>query len=105
MTEDISIINLQEVISYLDGLTEQTFEIAKSEISAALLRADESIKTDTDLKRRTGNLFKSLQVRVEGNNFSNLKASIYTTSVYDPVHEYGANIRAKNDYKNEPVGQ
>ena len=104
MSENISVINLTEVVDFLNGLTESTFEIAKTEIATALFNADNSIKNDTELMTRTGNLFQSIQTRVEGNGFSSLQASIYTTSVYAPTHEYGATIRAIDKYMGVPGG-
>ena len=97
-------INLKEVVKYFDTLPEDTFDIAKKEMSTALFKADKKIKIRRSLKKRTGALMKSIQVRVQGTNLKNLQASIYTTSVYAPVHEYGATIKAKNAYKNVPGG-
>jgi len=101
---DITVINLKEVTDYLDNIPEDSFLIAKKEMAAALLKADKAIKTNTALKRRTGNLFKSIQTRVEGRNLETLRASIYTDTIYAPTHEWGATIRAKNAYKGVPGG-
>lgn len=97
-------INLKETIDYIKRLPADTFDVAKKEMATALFKADEAIKTNTTLKRRTGNLFKSIQTRVEGNNIKNLKASIYTNSIYAPIQEYGGNIKAKKAYKRVPGG-
>lgn len=97
-------VNLKETIDYINGLSESTFEIAKIEMATALLKADAETKTNTSLKRRTGGLFKSIQTRVHGTDLKSLQASIYTTSIYAPPHEYGATIEAKNAYNKVPGG-
>ena len=100
----MEVINLKETVDYIKKLPEDAFDIAKRGMATALLKADKGIKTNTTLMRRTGNLFKSIQTRVEGRDIKSLKASIYTTSIYAPVHEYGATIKAKKAYKNVPGG-
>ena len=104
----MKVINLKEVVDYIESLPESTFDIAKTEMATALLKADKETKTNTSLKRRTGGLFKSIQTRVQGTSLKNLQASIYTTSIYAPPHEHGAMgskaIKAKNAYKKVPGG-
>jgi len=100
----VTTINLRETVQFLEAIPANTFKTAKREIAKSLLAADEDIKTNTDLMRRTGQLFDSIQTRVEGTNLQNLEASIYTDSVYAPVHEHGANIRAIDKYMRVPGG-
>ena len=95
----MKVVNLHETIEYLKNIPEDTFDIAKEEIVIALFKADKDIKTKTTLKRRTGDLFKSIQTRVDGSDIESLKASIFTTSIYAPTQEWGATIKAKNAYK------
>lgn len=104
MVAEIEILNLSEVQNWLSEIPDESFDAVSEEVTRALASADENIKTKTELKRRTGNLMKSIQIRVQGSDFESLEASIYTTSVYAPTHEYGATIRAKNAYKGVPGG-
>ena len=104
MTAEVTTVNLTEVMDYIEGIPADTFGIAKTEIATALLKADADIKTDTTLKTRTGDLFKSIKTAVTGTNLSTLQASIYTDSVYAPVHEYGATIKAIDKYMGVPGG-
>ena len=97
-------VNLREVINFISGLPDNMAGVAKEELGVALTSADESIKNDTTLNRRTGNLMKSISFRVSGNTISTLDARIGTDSIYAPVHEFGATIRAKNKYMGVPGG-
>ena len=104
MSTEVTTVNLREVMDYLESIPAESFDVAKKEIARSLLAADADIKTNTTLKRRTGNLFKSIKTKVTGNNLSNLRASISTDSIYAPVHEYGATIRAIDKYTGVPGG-
>jgi phage gpG-like protein len=100
----VQVVNLREVVQYLNEIPADTFKIAKKEIATGLLKADKDIKTNTDLMRRTGQLFKSIQTKVEGTSLKDLEASISTDSIYAPTHEYGATIRAIDKYMRVPGG-
>ena len=100
----VTTINLRETVQFLEAIPANTFKTAKREIAKSLLAADEDIKTNTDLMRRTGQLFDSIQTRVEGTNLQNLEASIFTDSIYATTHEHGATIKAKDKYMGVPGG-
>jgi len=104
MPTEVTTVNLKEVVDYLKSIPADTFEVSKKEIARALFDADKDIKTNTALKKRTGNLFKSIKTKVTGTNLGNLHASISTNSIYAPVHEYGDTIRAIDKYRNVPGG-
>jgi len=104
MAQEVKAVNLKEVVDYIAKMPAETFDIVKTEMATALFKADKAIKTDTDLNKRTGNLFKSMRVKVQGTTLKNLQASIYTTSIYAPIHEYGGTVKAKNAYKKVPGG-
>lgn len=48
------------------------------------------------LNRVTGTLARSFTFSVSGGNLETLKATIFTTSKYSRIHEFGGVIRAKN---------
>jgi len=104
MVVEINIVNLKEVMGYLKSIPASTFGIAKKEIATALFKADKDIKTNTGLKRRTGQLFKSIKTRVEGSDLNSLHASISTNIIYAPIHEYGGTVKAIDKYMNVPGG-
>jgi phage gpG-like protein len=104
MTTEVTVRNLREVRNYLEGLPVDSVASVKTEISRTLLEVDRDIKTNTSLNRRTGGLFQSIKTEVSGSSLSDLKASIYTDSVYAPIHEYGGTVRAIDKYRRVPGG-
>ncbi|HKJ77746.1 MAG TPA: hypothetical protein VKA64_11140, partial [Gammaproteobacteria bacterium] len=59
------------------------------------------------LKRRTGQLARSIKTRMEGNRLGNLRGVVYTdpsVAPYAGVQETGATIRAKDAYAYLPGG-
>lgn len=101
---EVKVVNLQEIKDYITAIPDDAFQVMKTEIARSLLVADEAIKNNTDLKTRSGSLFKSIRTQVSGNNIASFKASIYTNSVYAPTHQFGAVISAKDKYLKVPGG-
>lgn len=99
-----TIVNLDEVSTFLKGLPESSFKVYKTEIARTLFEVDASVKSNTELARRTGTLMRSITTEVSGNSLADLNARVYTTCIYARVHEEGATIRAKNAYKGVPGG-
>lgn len=92
------VVNLKEVTDFVKSLPSSIFKTYKTELARTLFEADASIKENTDLQRRSGVLMSSITTRIEGTSFANLKADIYTDSVYARIHEEGGEVKAKNAY-------
>lgn len=110
MTE---VTGLTELSSYLRTLSPDTFDIAKVEVGASVLRVQNTITGNfisgggfggDKLHARTGLLRRSMKTTLEGTNFSDLKGSVHTDVVYAPIQETGGTISAKRAYATLPGG-
>jgi phage gpG-like protein len=111
----IQIEGQDELNRFIRQLPETMFENAKTAFARAVLKAHEVVRTENftsgntgyssnKLNSRTGDLSRSIRTQVKGSNLESLAASIYTNSVYAPIHEIGGTIRAKNKYVRVPGG-
>jgi len=96
-------VGLNEVTEMLNTMPNHLFDKAKKEVQRSTLDAQSSItkpmKTGLNgLQSRSGNLARSIQTSVTGSNLNNLKGSVFTKSIYAPIHEKGGTINAKNAY-------
>ena len=107
---DVELKNLKGVSEFLSGLPEESLVAAKKEIATAFFKADADIKTNTTLKSRSGQLFRSIKTAITGDTIASLSASIYTKSQYSYIQEKGSKdlpggaIKAKKAYVNVPGG-
>jgi len=109
----VEVINLSETFRYIERMPEETFEDAQFVFRTAVLAADSQVKGNfgKTLKTRSGTLRRSIQTSVEGTNLETLDARIFGAKfsggeqlVYTLTQEFGAEIKAKNAYKNIPGG-
>jgi len=104
MTVEAKAVNLKEVSDYIKQFPASTFTVYKKEMTRTLLEADTKIKTQTELKRRSGALMRSITTESQGTSFNDYFASIYTDMEYAPIQEDGGVIKAKKAYRKVPGG-
>ena len=113
MAISVEFVNLREVTAYMEAFPEETFKDAKEVFSKAVLDAQGRVTSNfgPKLQTRSGSLRRSIQTSVEGTNLESLDARIYGARyaggnelVYTLTQEFGAEITAKNKYKNVPGG-
>jgi phage gpG-like protein len=104
----VTSIGVEEATAFLQELPERMFVNAKIEVAAAIANIQEAVSKrlveGNPMFSHTGALKRSLQIRVTGNNFDELSASVYTTSPYAPIQEHGGVVRAKKKYMRVPGG-
>lgn len=103
----------EEVSRFVDRMPDYLYDEARKIFADRAARAHAQVQenTRTKLKRRTGQLARSIKFQVSGGDLRTLEASVYASKtvgseeiVYAKTHEFGATIRAKRAYKNVPGG-
>lgn len=109
----IESMSLADVRDYILDIPEKSFDDAKMVFKKAVIAADSEIKGrfGSEIQSRTGSLRRSLGTFVDGNQLSNLQASIYAAAyaagvplVYTMAQEFGGTIKAIDKYKKVPGG-
>jgi len=117
MTTNVSaeIIGAEELKGFTNALPNRLFEDAKRILENAAVKAQKEVLdnsfnngqsslSDDKLYSRTGNLRRSIRIESHGSQLSNVGSSIYTNSLYAPLHEAGGTINAKDKYLGVPGG-
>ena len=97
------VIGVDEVKNLLDELPEALFTNTRKEISRSLFNIQSGITKPMKsgvygLQSRTGNLARSIQTKLEGKTLETLQGSVFTNSLYAPIHELGGTVTAKKAY-------
>ena len=96
----VKVDNFKEIKTILDEMPEKYFAGAKKAFQKFALKADRKVKQNAknNLHVRTGALRDSIKQKVTGGDLNTLRASVFTTSKYAPVQEFGTKdkpIKAK----------
>jgi len=93
-------INTNGLEAYFKGLPSGVFEVAKQAVASAVANTQRTVKTNTSLHRRTGELMRSIHTRVKGSDLSTLSGSVHSAGVkYAAIQETGGTITAKRAYR------
>ena len=109
MADAISVDD-SEVRTLLQKLPDHLYDQARKVIGSAARNTQAKVTKrfngpkHTSLQNRTGQLVRSIRTSVTGNDLNTLKSAVFTRSVYAPVHEFGATIKAKNKFNWLPDG-
>lgn len=100
---DTEVVGADDVIDMLNSMPEHLFQQAKREIQKSTFEAQSRITLPLSIGRyglqnRSSNLSKSIQTSVTGTKLSTLRGSVFTKSIYAPIHEVGGTVNAKNAY-------
>lgn len=99
------VIGLDEVKKLLKEIPEALFVEAKTSIAKTMLTIQGNViknfngDPSNSLQTRTGNLQRSIKTTTRGDDIASLRASIYTNSIYAPIHEEGGTIKAKRAFR------
>ncbi len=106
----VEIKGLEEVQQLLKDMPETLFVNTKKTLAETVLSIQSKVilKFNGDpinsLQTRTGNLQRSIKTENTGTDLSTLRSSVYTKSIYAPIHEEGGTIKAKKAFMNLPGG-
>lgn len=106
----VQVVGLDEVRAMLRRADQGQFGIVRTAFRDTLKRAHRRMADRTSgnpLRRRSGQLARSIKTRMEGSRLSNLRGVVYTdpsVAPYAGVQETGATIRAKDAYATLPGG-
>ena len=108
--EAVRVVGLDEVKAMLRRADEGQYGIVREAFRDTLKRTHRRMQARVSgqpLKRRTGQLARSIKTRMDGSRLANLRGVVYTdpsVAPYAGVHETGATIRAKDAYNYLPGG-
>lgn len=101
----IEIEGLDEVRKLLADMPEAIFVETKKSLAKTVLTIQRNIilgfngDASVSLQTRTGNLQKSVKTENTGTDLDSLKSSVFTKSIYAPIHEEGGTIKAKRAFR------
>lgn len=106
MVKPTRVEGLDDVQKILEKIPEVIFVNAKKTLASYVLSTQAEITQSfnrdpsTSLQTRTGNLQRSIDVENSGRKLETLRVSIFTDSIYAPIHEEGGTIRARRAFRN-----
>lgn len=104
-TPEVKIEGLEEVQRLLREVPETLFTNVKTSLAKTTLQIQTNIirrfngDANNVLQTRTGNLQRSIKTENRGTEIGNLKSSVFTNSIYAPIHEEGGTIKAKRAFR------
>ena len=111
--KSVEIEGKEELSRFVNELPITLFTDVKTIFQKRAAKAHSTVQDNarTKLKRRTGQLARSIKYSVTGETLKTLEASVYASKtvgseeiVYAKTHEFGATITAKKAYKRVPGG-
>jgi len=106
----VEIQGLDEVKRLLAEMPEALFLETKKTLAETTLTIQRNVilgfngDASISLQTRTGNLQRSIKTENRGKDLSTLRSSVFTNSIYAPIHEEGGTIKEKNAFKALPGG-
>lgn len=91
----------------LDSINKDTYHAARETFRRIIVTAHSVVigkfegdgtQGGSNLNTRTGYLRRSVKFKVSGHSLTTLNASIFSDSIYAPIHEYGGVIKAKRAF-------
>ncbi len=104
MADPIQIQGLDEVKKLLADMPDAIFTEVKKSLANTVLTIQKNVvlgfngDASKSLQTRTGNLQRSIKTENTGTDLSTLRSSVFTKSIYAPIHEEGGTIKAKNAF-------
>ncbi len=101
----VEVQGLDEVRKLLANMPEALFLQTKKTLAKTTLEIQSRIilgfngDANHSLQTRTGNLQRSIKTENKGKNLDTLRSSVFTNSIYAPIHEEGGTIKAKNAFR------
>jgi len=101
---------LDEVKQLLKEMPEAVFVETKKSLAKTVLTVQRNVvlgfnrDPSISLQTRTGDLQRSIRTENKGTDLSSLRSSIFTKSIYAPIHEKGGTIKAKKAFRGLPGG-
>jgi phage gpG-like protein len=90
---------IQEALNNLEKIDNKLFELINKALHEKLSKVEAIMQKKVSgqvLRRRTGELSRSIKSLVVGTNLTNLYGEISISVPYAAIHEYGGTIKAKN---------
>lgn len=88
------------VQSYMSALPHHTYGAAKDAIQKAVANTHSKVVNNSQLKRRSGALMRSIKTDVRGDTIAALRGSVFSSKVpYAAIQEAGGRVVAKRAYK------
>jgi len=103
--QGIEVKGIEEVRRLLKELPEALFVETKKSLAETVLAVQTNTvrafngNPSTSLQTRSGNLQRSIKTQNLGKDLNSLKASVFTRSIYAPIHEEGGTIKAKRAFR------
>lgn len=110
MADPIKVTGIEEVQELLRDIPEALFIDTKKSLAKTVLSIQSKVvlgfngDPSLSLQTRTGNLQRSIKTENRGDDLASLRSSVFTRSIYAPIHEVGGTIKAKNAFRSLPGG-
>jgi len=105
MAAGVEVQGLDEVRRLLKEMPEALFIETKKSLAKTTLTIQKNVilgfnkDPNSSLQTRTGNLQRSIKTENKGTDLNNMRSSVFTMSIYAPIHEVGGTIRAKKAFR------